>query len=241
MVGSIDEPAGLTRPSGAALLDNPAWAALTGPQSRFAQRVGNALRFHPDIGPIAALPTDPTDADWSDAAELVGPGGSLLLFAVSTIPPQGWTASMDLPGVQMVGNDVTGRPDDAAVRLTADDVPEMIDLVRRARPGPFGNRTIELGTYLGIRRDGRLIAMAGERLGLPGHTEISAVCTEPGFRGRGLASRLVLALVQCIRDRGKTPILYADGRNVTAIRLYQDLGFVVRREAMFRMVTAPSA
>lgn len=210
MAGHDDESAAPTRPSDDAALDNPAWFSLSGPHAGLAQRVGRAVRFHPGVAPIAALPTAPTGSDWSDAAELVGPGGALLLFAV----PE-------------------------AVLLTTDDVPEMTDLARRTRPGPFRPRTIELGTYLGIRHDDRLVAMAGERLRLPGHTEISAVCTDPDHRGRGLATRLVLALVQQIRDRGETPILHADGRNTTAIRLYERLGFVVRKEVVFQRAVAP--
>ena len=96
-----------------------------------------------------------------------------------------------------------------------------------------------MGTYVGIRRNGRLIAMGGERLSLPGYTEISAVCTDPDHRGLGLASRLVLDLAHRIRARGDIPILHADARNVGAIRLYEQLGFVVRREVLFQIVTAP--
>ncbi|WP_168702129.1 GNAT family N-acetyltransferase [Gordonia paraffinivorans] len=239
MAGHDDESAAPTRPSDDAALDNPAWFSLSGPHAGFAQRVGRAVRFHPGVAPIAALPTAPTGSDWSDAAELVGPGGALLLFAVPDAPPPDWTTTMRLSGVQIVGDAVAGRPDPEAVLLTTDDVPEMTDLARRARPGPFRPRTIELGTYLGIRHDDRLVAMAGERLRLPGHTEISAVCTDPDHRGRGLATRLVLALVQQIRDRGETPILHADGRNTTAIRLYERLGFVVRMEVVFQRAVAP--
>ena len=115
----------------------------------------------------------------------------------------------------------------------------MTELVRLTRPGPFRPRTIEMGTYVGIRRNGRLIAMGGERLSPPGYTEISAVCTDPDHRGLGLASRLVLDLAHRIRARGDIPILHADARNVGAIRLYEQLGFVVRREVLFQIVTAP--
>ncbi|TYQ02003.1 UNVERIFIED_ORG: putative acetyltransferase [Gordonia westfalica J30] len=97
-----------------------------------------------------------------------------------------------------------------------------------------------MGTYLGIRRNGRLIAMGGERLTLLGHTEISAVCTDPDHRGQGLASRLVPALAQGIRVRGATPILHAEATNVNAIRLYEQLGFQVRKEVLFQVVIAPS-
>ncbi|GAA4584688.1 hypothetical protein GCM10023194_25190 [Planotetraspora phitsanulokensis] len=102
----------------------------------------------------------------------------------------------------MPGAAVSGAPDGEAVRLTAVDAPELLNLAERTRPGPFLPRTVELGTYLGIRRHGTLVAMAGERLHPTGWTEISAVCTDAAFRGQGLASRLILAVAASIRPRG---------------------------------------
>ena len=94
----------------------------------------------------------------------------------------------------MVGTGVHGEPDPEAVVLTGADAAEVLDLVDRTEPGPFRKRTVELGRYLGIRRDGPLVAMAGERLRVPGYTEISAVCTDPAYRGQGLAARLTRAV-----------------------------------------------
>jgi predicted GNAT family acetyltransferase len=115
----------------------------------------------------------------------------------------------------------------------------MLELIARTRPGPFLPRTIELGDYLGIRRDGALVAMAGERLRLPGWTEVSAVCTDETVRGGGLASRLVRAVVAAIRDRGDEALLHVASTNANAIRLYRTLGFVERREIDFVVVKAP--
>ncbi|MFD0522550.1 GNAT family N-acetyltransferase [Paractinoplanes durhamensis] len=120
-----------------------------------------------------------------------------------------------------------------AVRLTGADVPEILDLIERTRPGPFRTRTIELGTYLGLRRGGALIAMAGERLHPTGWTEISAVCTDPAFRGQGLATALVRAVAAGIRERGETPFLHTAAANRTAIRLYESIGFQLRRPTSF--------
>ncbi|MGC4960860.1 GNAT family N-acetyltransferase [Gordonia sp. DT101] len=220
-------------------LDNPALAALAGPHARFAERHGNAVRYQPDVCPMAALPDDPTAADWADAAMLVGAGTSIFVPVVDVTPPADWGLQMRMKGVQMVDDAVASAPDDEAVELTADDVPEMLDLVRRTEPGPFRPRTIELGTYLGIRRGGRLVAMGGERLHLPGWTEISAVCTDPDNQGQGLGSRLIRALAHGIRLRGEVPFLHASASNTTAIRLYETLGFALRREVMFQSFTAP--
>jgi predicted GNAT family acetyltransferase len=116
----------------------------------------------------------------------------------------------------------------------------MLALVAETRPGPFFPRTIEMGTYLGIRRRGRLVAIAGERLHPPGWTEISAVCTASDYQGRGLATRLVHAVAHQIRQRGETPFLHAAASNIRAIGLYESLRFRLRRNTDFMSVHAPS-
>jgi ribosomal protein S18 acetylase RimI-like enzyme len=153
--------------------------------------------------------------------------------------PDGWEVIFTLDGVQMVDDGIPAAPDPEAVVLGPADVPEMLALVERTRPGPFRPRTIAMGTYLGVRRGGRLIAMAGERLHPPGWTEISAVCTDAEHRGEGLATRLVLAVAAGIRERGDTPFLHASAANVNAIRLYTALGFRLRRTLRFGAVRTP--
>jgi predicted GNAT family acetyltransferase len=131
-------------------------------------------------------------------------------------------------------------PDAGLDTLGDDDVDAMLALVGRTRPGPFARRTHELGTYLGVHDDlVGLVAMAGERLRVPGATEISAVCTDPAARGRGLATRLVLAIAAGIRERGELPILHASADNTSAVRLYEQLGFTLRSEPSFVAVSAP--
>ncbi|MFW0793228.1 GNAT family N-acetyltransferase [Gordonia sp. CPCC 205515] len=220
-------------------LDNPAYAALIGPHAEFVERRGAAVRYAPDVCPMAALPDDPSECDWADAAALAGPGSSLFLPVVDVTAPSTWGVVMSMPGVQMVDAGIKAVPDQEAVALTAADVPEMLDLVRRTDPGPFRPRTIELGTYLGIRREGALIAMAGERLRVPGWTEISAVCTDPAYRGQGLASRLISAVAHGIRGREEIPFLHAAATNTSAIRLYETMGFVHRTSVMFQVFRAP--
>ncbi|GGO28673.1 GNAT family N-acetyltransferase [Microbispora bryophytorum] len=222
------------------LLDNPVWASLTGPHARFAERHGGALRYPDDVSPFFALPDDPRPADWSDLAALAGPGATIPVTGEAAAAPDGWEVVAHGGGVQLVGDDVVPAPDDEAVRLRASDVPEMLDLVARAQPGPFRPRTIEMGVYLGIRRGGALVAMAGERLHPPGWTEISAVCTDPAFRRQGLASRLVPAVAAAIRARGETPFLHAAANNTAAIRVYEKLGFRLRRRTTFATLRAPA-
>jgi ribosomal protein S18 acetylase RimI-like enzyme len=222
-------------------LDNPAWYALTGPQSRFAQTTGVATRYDPDVGTFAAFPDDASAQAWSDLRSLVGPGGFALLFRTDGNPelPPGWNVGMRIPCLQMVATAAIGAADPEFGTLGEADVAEMLDLVQRTRPGPFFRRTHELGTYLGLRDDEGLAAMAGERMHLPGFTEISAVCTDERARKRGLATRLVRAIAAGIEARAETPILHVAAENVNAIRVYEALGFATRAAFDVPLVQAP--
>lgn len=222
-------------------LDNPVWAALTGPHRGFAEAApgGLAARYLPAANPFAAL-ADPHDpASWADLAALVGPGQEVWLTGLPPAPPAGWETVRTIPGVQLDGRAVRAEHAPEAVRLGPADVAEMTELVALTEPGPFLPRTVELGTYLGIRHEGRLVAMAGERMHPPGWTEISAVCTHPDHRGKGLAALLIRAVAAGIRDRGDTPFLHAAADNTNAVRLYRSMGFTLRREPVFIGVRTP--
>lgn len=221
-------------------LDGAAWASLAGEHRRFAETYGQAARYDQEVAPFHALPPDPDASAWADLAKLAGGrGAEVTLNGPLVPPPAGWEVIRHLDGVQLVGEAFYGEPDAEAVVLGPPDVPEVLDLVARTEPGPFRKRTMELGTYLGIRRDGALIAMAGERMHPPGWTEISAVCTDPAYRGQGLAARLIRAVAAGIRARGETPFLHAAATNTNAIRLYESLGFTLRRTTAFRLLRVP--
>ena len=227
-------------PASPHVLDNPVWAALTGPHAaRFAERVGRAARYPADVYAFAAVAESVDPAAWADLHTLAGPSTLLHIKGVDTVPA-GWETVGAGEGVQLVDTSLRAEPDPETVRLGPDDVPEILDLIGRTAPGPFLTRTVELGTYLGIRHRGRLIAMAGERLRVPGWTEISAVCTDPAHRGRGLATRLVRAVAAGIRDRGETPFLHAAASNARAIELYESLGFTPRRRTTILRVRTPA-
>jgi ribosomal protein S18 acetylase RimI-like enzyme len=162
-----------------------------------------------------------------------------VLSGAEPATPVGWRLVEQIPGLQFEGSGVDARPDDEAVELGADDVPEMLDLVARTRPGPFREQTHRMGGYLGIRLGGALIAMAGRRMHPPGWTEISAVCTDPDHRGKGLAARLVRAVAAGIEAGGDVPFLHVAAVNTGAIRLYEAMGFTLRREVLFSVVRAP--
>jgi GNAT superfamily N-acetyltransferase len=220
-----------------ALLDNPGYASLCGPHAHLAQVRGRARRYPADVAPFLGLPTPPTAQDWRDAADLV-PSGTYVAGRYGDVPPpDGWKAVQAFELVQMIEERVAGGECAEAVPLSPSDVPDMLELVAQTEPGPFLARTIELGDYLGIRRDGALIAMAGERFHVDGWTEISAVCTKPEHRGEGLASRLMGALIAGIHRRSERAFLHAMSTNTGAIRLYESLGFRVRQHATLTVVT----
>lgn len=213
------------------VLDNVVWHAIDGPHAALAQRVGMAGRFHPEVSPFAAM-SDTTPAAWSDLARIVGVGKATILFGPQVPAHDGWAHEHRIPCLQMVATNVTARATiEDVVELGLADVPEMLELVEATRPGPFGLRTIEFGRYIGLRFEGRLIAMSGERFRGPGFTEVSAVCTAEEHRGRGLARELVLATIEGLRARGDEAFLHVATDNTPAITLYLAMGFTVRCEA----------
>jgi ribosomal protein S18 acetylase RimI-like enzyme len=220
------------------MLTNPVYGALTGPHASFAEIRGNARRYPAAVAPFLGLPDEPTAADWADAAELLESGGPAALMRPEFPVPDGIKLDKMFDLVQFVAPAELPAEDPEAVLLGVDDVPEMLALVALTDPGPFRSRTIELGTYLGIRRDGELIAMAGTRFSLPEYAEISAVCTHPSARGQGLATRLIRAVAAHVTATSRTPFLHTGGTNSAAIRLYRSLGFTLSNEMKVTIVQA---
>ncbi|HET9170970.1 MAG TPA: GNAT family N-acetyltransferase [Actinospica sp.] len=230
----------MTHASEVHVLDRPVASSLDGHHLRFARRHGRAVRYETAVATFAAL-DDPEDPRaWDDAVHLLEPGIPFVVPGV-TAWPENWELIRMLSGLQLEGGGIVDpEPDPEAVLLGPDDVPEILDLIARTDPGPFRQRTIELGTYLGIRREGVLVAMAGERMRPSGWTEISAVCTDPAHRGQGLAARLVRAVAAGILGRGETPFLHAAASNENAVRLYEKLGFTIRRTMPIALLTHAS-
>ncbi len=218
-------------PAGEALLDNVAWHALRGPLAHCADAASTAeaVRFDPEINLVAAVERADA-AGWAALAALAGPGGFVALFRDAIPPPPpGWQEHYRAGCFQMIAGELPPRPSLDAITLGADDADDMLELAQLTEPGPFFIRTHEQGRYVGVRRDGRLVAMAGERFRVPGFTEVSAVCTHPDARGEGLGGALTLEIAHGIRARGDEACLHLLDTNEPAHRLYQKLGFRDRR------------
>lgn len=222
------------------VLDNPVYSALSNPaHAHLARGRGRVLRYQDDVSPFLGLPDDATEQDWRDAAHLVGSDDAAYVHGSGQVPDN-WTIVRKLDVVQMTAPPaMAGAPDPRAVRLGTEDVPAMLDLARRTEPGPFLPRTSEMGGYRGIGRDGVLAAMAGERMRPPGWVEISAVCTAPEYRGQGFGASLVKALVADIAGGNERAFLHVAAGNTTAVRLYETLGFVVRRQIFLTVLRRP--
>jgi len=214
-------------------LDRCIWHALSGPHATFARGNELALRYGTEYAPFAAT-RDDMPASLGALADVMPPGGAVALFTPDeltfpeTIAPRrrALVTQMLLPPGALV-TDVPELPPTTRA-LNDRDVPAMTALVTLTQPGPFADRTIEMGRYLGVFQDDSLIAMAGERMRLDGFVEISAVCTDPDHRGRGLAASLIVTLCRAAFERGETPFLHAYEDNVTAISVYRKLGFSTR-------------
>lgn len=219
-------------------LDNPIWQALVTAHSGFAETCNGARKFPREVSMLGGF-SEPTPENYASLAALLSPEELVGVFLQKPPdPPAPWTVVSTGPLLQMLyENGASSSPaprsngsrsNPGFVRLTQADLPEMLALTKLTKPGPFGNRTHELGDYFGIRVGGKLVAMAGERLRLPGYTEISAVCTHPDHVGHGYASALMTLVMDCICSRGELPFLHVRADNTRAIEVYQHLGFTKR-------------
>jgi ribosomal protein S18 acetylase RimI-like enzyme len=217
-------------------LDNVVWAALTSCHAGVARGRGAARHYPRDMAPFAAIATPSAEAYRDLAADLAPDAEARLFRPIDEPTPSGWETLSVRPILQMVAADPDlPAVDDAAIApLGVADAAAMMALAAAAKPGPFGARTVLLGSYLGVRdADGRLIAMAGERFRLPGYTEVSAVAVHPDARRRGFAQALTVRLMRRIRERGAVPFLHVFSDNPAAA-LYARWGF--RERARHRVV-----
>lgn len=208
-------------------LDDLIWNSLGTRHAKVAEGNARARRFIPEVSMLGTV-AEFTPAGYDALAELQRNGEATAMFLNAPAkPPSGWVVVREAPLWQMVLSDASvpyERHGDV-LTLGAADAPEMVELAALTKPGPFSLRTHELGTYLGIRVDGKLAAMAGERLKVAGYTEVSGVCTHPEHIGKGYARTLMGMLIEQIRGRGERPFLHVRENNTRALEIYRRMGF----------------
>ena len=213
-----------------ALLDRPIWSALTTSQKHLAQGGPRALRYPVDMTPFADM-ADMSPASFAALRDLLSGSQVAALFTPEPVEmPAGFKVVLAETGEQMIGSPADSPLRDAEiVTLGAGDVPAMVALTELTKPGPFALRTHELGTFLGIRAGGELVAMTGERMKPGKFVEMTAVCVHPEYRGRGYAQALLAAVARRIEARGEIPFLHVFSSNASAIALYRRQGMTIRR------------
>lgn len=218
-------------------LDNPIWTALTTRHAHLSEGDELAKRYLPTYTTLAGMQTD-SQASFNSLLKATESGHRTVGICSAAAPdiPTFWRCAAQFAVSQMVCNELKECRNLEMHTLTDTDVPEMRDLVILTQPGPFAEKTIEFGTFLAIKEEGRIAAMAGQRMKLPGYHEVTAVCTHPDFQGRGYARSLVYAISKLIAESGDTPILHVRSDNVAAIKSYTSVGFETRREFVFSVL-----
>jgi ribosomal protein S18 acetylase RimI-like enzyme len=211
-------------------LDHPVWNALTTRQQALAEGSELTRRYPPSIAPFAAM-ADMSAQSFAALGALMSGSDIAVLFTPDPVTaPAEFKILLAETGEQMIGTPAQSPPGGVEiVTLGANDVAAMMALTELTKPGPFSSRTHELGTFLGIRIDGQLVAMAGERMKPAEYTEITAVCVHPSHRGRGYGQMLLAAISRQITARGEIPFLHVFSNNESAIALYRRQGMEIRR------------
>jgi len=219
-------------------LDRPVWNALNAHWAPVAEGAPPALRLAAPYGLFAAM-ADGSAESLAALAALIPADGALALVEADPPPAVPGTTAEAHRIWQMSAQALTPGPEPAFAwgPLTDDDGPQMLALATLTKPGPFFERTHQLGGFIGVKVDGRLVAMAGERMRMPGFTEVSGVCTHPDHRGHGYAGGLSRIVAGRILARGETAFLHAYAHNTAATGLYETLGFALRREMHMAVLT----
>lgn len=218
------------------VLDNAIWEALTTHQ-QYLNAGSDQLKYFPkEVSPLFALQNwDVADYDALEK-ELPADRSFFVLIAREITIPDTMHVQLTLPLYQMIATKTvtTKHAHHNIIRkLSYQDVPQMLELTAKTKPGPFGNRTIEFGNYYGIFDGDQLVSMAGQRLQTHDFTEVSAICTDPAYLGKGYATALTQQVCSCISSTGKTPFLHVRQDNIGAIKLYEKLGFEIRAAIFF--------
>lgn len=215
-------------------LDNPAWWALNGVQQSFATGSTHVKRYQRGILPFAAYDLDAPE-NITALDDLLETGEVFFLIGELPALPTHWSLLNELPCAQMINQSAVTPPagDVTISSLTVDDRTALYNLIKKVQPGYYELDTYRLGSYYGIRQEGQLVAVAGERMRLPALTEISAICTDPAYTGRQYAQHLIAHLCNTNFEAGNIPFLHVLETNQRAIGLYEYMGFTKRRTISF--------
>lgn len=220
-------------------LDNPFFAALSSLHAPLAIVHGSARRYPADVAPFLGVAHADADVG-ADLEALMAPGDEAYLLGVPPAVPAGWTLQAFRPLAQRVCERPLPMPDGPEpIPLGPAHRDDVLALTALVYPHYFRARTMSLGRYFGVYVDGRLAAMAGERLGDADTRELSAICTHPDFTGRGLAGRLTAWLANDVLASGRVPFLHVSHENPRAEGLYERLGFRLRRDIPFWALRRP--
>jgi len=220
------------------LFANPVWHALHTKHRHFAVSAGDACRYPADVAPFAAVAA-PTVAALLELHSLLVPEESVWIPGEKFPRTPEISFEQSLECLQMILPAEVTLPARTIeiLPLSCANAPEMVALTTLSFPGFFRSRTCEMGTYYGIRSEGELIAMGGERLTLDGYPEISGICTHPAHRGKGYAAALMWQLARDHRRDGLISWLHVAAANSRAIELYQRMGFKEIRRIMLHRVS----
>jgi predicted GNAT family acetyltransferase len=225
---------------------NPVWHALHTKHREFAVVAGEACRYPADVAPFAAVKASSASA-MRELASLLGAEEAVWIFAGEYAEEYLAVKELNrletLKCLQMVLPEEVKPPEREMdlVRLSPEDGPAMVALTDVAFPGFFRSRTYAMGSYFGVRVEGELIAMGGERLMMDGYPEVSGVCTHPDHRGKGYAASLIWEVVRKHRRDGDVSWLHVTATNRKAIELYHRMGFVTSREVTLHRISRRSS
>ncbi|MBB6109828.1 putative GNAT family acetyltransferase [Mucilaginibacter lappiensis] len=220
------------------LLDNPIWNALISGNNNLAYGNSQVKYFAQNVAPFVGF-ENYSVANFNTLHDLVTEQRVLAVVSAEeiTIPAQ-WKVLNNMKILQMVfdGPIPPETLNHELITLQDQHIPAMLSLTKMTNPGPFTERTIDFGNYKGIFHNDELIAMAGYRTQPSPYIEVSAVCTHPSYHGKGYAGTLINYHIRQIIAASGIPYLHSRTDNATAIKLYQKLGFVARKEMTFNII-----
>lgn len=220
------------------VLDNPVYYALATGNQNLTNGNTQIKYFGRQVAPFVGLKNISTESFQALYDILPDDGPFVFISVKETDIPAPWQVLATIPGYQMVCNgNVLPADEINLVMLTDENIPQMLELTQLTNPGPFAQRTIDFGQYVGIFEGNKLAAMAGQRMNPLPYAEISAVCTHPDHTGKGYAKQLLAFHINRIKAEGNIPFLHVRSDNERAIKIYQSLGFEIRSKVYFYVIS----